>query len=300
MSNFSFTKLFSSITESTIWAESDHVRIAWITMLAMCDRQGRVYATIPGLAGRARISVEQCEEALTRFLSEDKYSRSKEFGGRRIEEIDGGWMLLNYERYRSLRDSEADKEKKRKWAAKHRAYEKRRLSTSTVDPSRSEVEPGRPKAEDRRQKAEGIGDSPSENEDASHLLVAPGDVSTSAKPKGAVALYSSLWEQRYGEKPHLAQKDIIIANTALREFSPEDRGAIITAFVSDDDKWLCERAHRLGLLPGQIDRLRTRMRDLEVSDERKLGNGGLSKEYLAKEEAERKAWLKEVKEAKNA
>lgn len=154
MSNFSFTKLFSSITESTIWAEPDHIRIVWITMLAMCDRQGRVYSTIPGLAGRARVSVEQCEEALDRFLSPDKYSRSKEFDGRRIEEIDGGWLLLNYERYRELRDSEADKERKRKWAKKDREFKKRRQDASTVDHGGPEVAHGRPKAEDRRQKTE--------------------------------------------------------------------------------------------------------------------------------------------------
>lgn len=154
MSNFSFTKLFSSITESTIWAEPDHVRIVWITMLAMCDRQGRVYATIPGLAGRARVSVEQCEEALAKFLAPDKYSRSKEFDGRRIQETDGGWVLLNYERYRELRDSEADKERKKKWAAKNRAYQKSRLSSSTVDPSRHGVDQSSPKAEGRSQSTE--------------------------------------------------------------------------------------------------------------------------------------------------
>jgi hypothetical protein len=37
-----FTKLLSSITDSTIWGESDGVRIVWVTMLAMADRRGRV------------------------------------------------------------------------------------------------------------------------------------------------------------------------------------------------------------------------------------------------------------------
>lgn len=136
MSGFSFTKLFSSITESTVWAEPDHVRIMWITMLAMADRQGRIFSSIPGLAGRARVTVEQAEEALDKFLSPDKYSRTKKYEGRRITLIDGGWALLNYEKYRELRDNESDKERKREWARKHRA--EIRLSASTIDQGRPE------------------------------------------------------------------------------------------------------------------------------------------------------------------
>jgi hypothetical protein len=45
-----FTKLFSSITESTVWDEPDRVRLVWITMLAMADKHGRVWASVPGLA----------------------------------------------------------------------------------------------------------------------------------------------------------------------------------------------------------------------------------------------------------
>lgn len=298
MSNFSFTKLFSSITESTIWAEPDHVRIVWITMLAMCDRQGRVFSTIPGLAGRSRVSVEHCEEALSKFMSEDRYSRSKEFGGRRIEEIDGGWLLLNYERYRELRDSEADKERKRKWAAKHRAYEKRRLSPSTVDHGRPEVAHDRPKTEDRRQKTDPES-SPSEKGDASHLLVASGDGAASPQKKGAYALYCALWLERYGSAPHPPQKDIIAAQTALKPFSPEEREGLIRAFLADDDKWLVEKAHRLGLLPSQIDRLVARSKDLEVS-ERKKSATRFSPEYEAKLKAERDDFLQRVKEGRDA
>lgn len=158
MSNFSFTKLFSSITESTIWAEPDHVRIAWITMMAMADMKGRVYATIPGLAGRARVSVEQCEEALEKFKAPDKYSRSREHDGRRIADIDGGWVLLNHEKYRAMRDHEKGKERKRNWAAKDRAKKREgdrsRLYASIVDRGGPEVEHGRPKTEDRVHKAE--------------------------------------------------------------------------------------------------------------------------------------------------
>ena len=116
-----FTKLFSSITESTIWCEPNETRIVWITMMAMADRAGRVWASIPGLANRARVPTSDCERAINTFLSPDKYSRTPQNEGRRIAPIDGGWQLLNYQKYRDLRDSESAKEAKRKWAKKNRS-----------------------------------------------------------------------------------------------------------------------------------------------------------------------------------
>jgi len=108
-----FTKLFGSITDSTIWSEDDPTRIVWITMLAMADRHGYVGASIPGLAVRARVSVDSTEKALKKFLSPDKYSRSQEYQGCRISLADRGWNLLNYDRFRDMRDEEARKEYER-------------------------------------------------------------------------------------------------------------------------------------------------------------------------------------------
>lgn len=97
-----YTKLFSSLLDSTIWLQPDGVRLVWITMLAMADRCGEVGAAVPGLAKRAGVSIEVCTQALNIFMSPDQYSRSVEYEGRRIKRIDGGWRLLNYEKYRKL------------------------------------------------------------------------------------------------------------------------------------------------------------------------------------------------------
>lgn len=119
-----FTKLFSSITESTVWCEPDRTRLVWITMMAMADRHGRVWASIPGLANRARVPIEDCRTAIDTFLAPDRDSRTPEHEGRRIEPIDGGWRLLNHQKYRDIRDEESIKESKRKYAAARRAKEK--------------------------------------------------------------------------------------------------------------------------------------------------------------------------------
>jgi hypothetical protein len=125
--SMNFTKLFSSITESTVWQEPDHVRLAWICLLAMADRRGRIWSSIPGLANRARITVDQAEDAIKRFLSPDIYSRTPDHEGRRIEPIDGGWRLLNHAKYRALRD---DEEKRLKDAERQQRYRENKKRNS--------------------------------------------------------------------------------------------------------------------------------------------------------------------------
>lgn len=134
-----FTKLFSSITESTIWQEDDKTRLVWITMLAMADRQGRVWASIPGLAHRARVPLHACRTALRKLAAPDKDSRTPDHQGRRIEAIDGGWILLNHAKYREIRDHEAILESKRRYINTRRAVE-RVEKASTVDRSRDNAE----------------------------------------------------------------------------------------------------------------------------------------------------------------
>lgn len=102
MSMTGYTKLFSSILASTIWREAKEVKILWITMLAMADRNGKVDGSIPGLADMARLSIAETQTALKALMAPDEFSRSKEFEGRRIETADGGWQILNHGKYRRL------------------------------------------------------------------------------------------------------------------------------------------------------------------------------------------------------
>ena len=117
----SFTKLFSSITESTVWSESSDVRIVWITMLAMADPFGHVFASIPGLAARARVPIEVAEQAVRKFMAPDKYSRTRDYDGRRIGEIEGGWELLTYAKHRDQIHEDGRKTYQREWARERRA-----------------------------------------------------------------------------------------------------------------------------------------------------------------------------------
>lgn len=94
-----FTKLHATILDSSIWQEPAHVRLVWITMLAMADADGVVQASVGGLSHRARVTREECVDALERFRSPDHDSRDGTTG-ERIEDVIGGWLLLNHANYR--------------------------------------------------------------------------------------------------------------------------------------------------------------------------------------------------------
>lgn len=118
-----YTKLFGSILASTIWNEPAHVKVVWITMLAMCDQDGVVEASVPGLAVMARVDRTLCEQAISVLSAPDPDSRTKTDEGRRIAPVKGGWHVLNYEAYRDKQTAEEAKAKKSarqaRWRARH-------------------------------------------------------------------------------------------------------------------------------------------------------------------------------------
>ena len=137
-----YAKLFSSLVTSTIWREDDKTRIVWITMLALKNRHGDVAGSIPGLAAMANVAVDDCVKALEKLKAPDPFSRSKEFEGCRISEIEGGWHILNHKKYRAAMSEQARAEYKRIWQA---AYRKRKSVDKNVDmkmsmPTQAEAE----------------------------------------------------------------------------------------------------------------------------------------------------------------
>jgi len=115
-----YNKLFKSIVASTIVSEPLATRWLWVTMLSQSDAAGCVWGSVPGLARLANITLHECETALKCFLAPDPYSRTKDHEGRRIENIDGGWRLLNHAKYAAIRNGAERVEYKRKWDRRNR------------------------------------------------------------------------------------------------------------------------------------------------------------------------------------
>jgi hypothetical protein len=94
-------------------------------MLALKDDRHEVRASVPGLAKVAGISVTQCKEGLGALMLPDPDSRTPDFEGRRIEKVDGGWVILNGEKFRARRSLEERREYKAEWMRNHRSRQAR-------------------------------------------------------------------------------------------------------------------------------------------------------------------------------
>jgi len=133
----SYVKIYGSqLLRSTVWVNSTkETKLVWITLLAIADQHGLALTSIPGLARDAGVTNEECEQALSVLESPDPYSRTKKYEGRRVEPIDGGFLLLNYKKYRELRTEAQVRgaEKKAAWRAKQK--DKSRPSDDTGDMS---------------------------------------------------------------------------------------------------------------------------------------------------------------------
>ncbi len=124
----SYTKLHSSIVDSTVWRLPHPTRIVWITLLAKCDRDGCVQMSLPGLSDASRVTLQEAKEAIATFQEPDEYSSTPDNEGRRIESIPGGWRILNYDLYRAKLSQEDQKAS----AAERNARYRERLRQKTV------------------------------------------------------------------------------------------------------------------------------------------------------------------------
>ena len=147
MSETNFTKLFSSITASTIWSEKATTKVVWITMLAMADAAGFVYASVPGLAKISGVTIEETIEAIDLLMSPDKWSRDKDNEGRRLEEIDGGWAILNHPKYRKRRNAEERLAYQREYMRNRRAKQKEGVSSGVNNVSKCKPQLAQAEAE---------------------------------------------------------------------------------------------------------------------------------------------------------
>ena len=118
-----YTKLFSDIVDSSIWSERDEVRIVWVTMLALCDADGFIRGSVNWLAHKARVSPNDCQEALAKFEAPDPISRTPDNEGRRIQTVEHGWLILNHHIFRARNGLSSDPRRvyQREWMKNKRA-----------------------------------------------------------------------------------------------------------------------------------------------------------------------------------
>jgi hypothetical protein len=139
-----YNKLFTKILDSSIWNESASTRLVWITLLAAMDETGFVaLSSVRNAARKANLPVDETQEAISVLESPDPESSDPDNEGRRIERVQGGWMVLNSEKYRAIATREHQKELNRIRVAAHRERKRNAAVTHANDfvtPSEAEAE----------------------------------------------------------------------------------------------------------------------------------------------------------------
>jgi hypothetical protein len=129
-----FAKLDNGILDSSLWSEPPSTRCVWITFLAKKDENGFVASSYSGMQRASNVTLQEFDAAIKTLESPDKDSRTPDFDGRRIEKIDGGWVVLNHEKYRLHDDvvRELTRERVRKYRERKKVDVTQGNVTSTL------------------------------------------------------------------------------------------------------------------------------------------------------------------------
>lgn len=100
-------------------------------MLALRNKDGEIFASLGGLAHQARVSKEKTALAIKKFLLPEDDSSSRD-DGRRIEEIQGGWRLLNHERIKAEAQTANKNAYMANWMAERREHMRKAKSLPTA------------------------------------------------------------------------------------------------------------------------------------------------------------------------
>ena len=114
--------LWSGIVASSLWDEPDYVVKVFITMLALKDSDHVVRWNAYQIGRHSRKEEKEVLHALKLLSSPDKKRiEPQEFGGRRIEKVEDGWLILNGEKYRGMVSEEMRKARNMRSQANWRA-----------------------------------------------------------------------------------------------------------------------------------------------------------------------------------
>lgn len=97
-----YTPIFENIVDSSLWEEPYYVRVLFLSMLALKDRDHVVRADVYRLKKRANMKEEEVIEGLKRLEAPDRKRPGQLFEGRRIEKVEDGYLILNGDKYQKL------------------------------------------------------------------------------------------------------------------------------------------------------------------------------------------------------
>lgn len=126
-----YVKLFSSLYQGTLRGRSNEI-LVFTNLLAYADRHGIVDKHFKAIEDETGLSAPRVKAAIKELESPDPESRSPEMNGCRIVKMDEhrlwGWKIVNYGKYRAIRNEEDRREQNRlaqeKWRSKQNKQNK--------------------------------------------------------------------------------------------------------------------------------------------------------------------------------
>lgn len=126
-----WTPLWSGIVDSSLWDEESDVCKVFMTLLAVKDSDHICRLDTYKIAKKCNFrngdqSIDEVRvlDILKLLASPDNKRRlNQEFGGRRIKAVEGGWLVLNGEKYRQM---VAEEMKQARWRKSSAAARKRK------------------------------------------------------------------------------------------------------------------------------------------------------------------------------
>lgn len=119
-----YAKVFRSLWDGTLGPDWQTWSV-FVFLLAHSDPDGFVEMTPASISARSGIPIATVRSAIIKLESPDHDSRSTEHEGRRLERIDEhrswGWRIVNYLKYRELRDMDDRRQQNREAQARRRA-----------------------------------------------------------------------------------------------------------------------------------------------------------------------------------
>ena len=116
-----FGKVFAGLYEGSMLGAGVHVFALWPYCISRSDAHGRVEVNPRLAAVILGCSIPEVEAALDYLLRPDPESRSKEEDGRRLVRVGQfAYRIVNYMKYRDIRDAESRREYQREWVKEKR------------------------------------------------------------------------------------------------------------------------------------------------------------------------------------
>ena len=118
-----YAKIFTSIWDGSLYGklEASAVMMACVTL---CNAEGVLDMTPEAISGRTGWPLEFIKEGIRQLEQPDPRSRTADEEGRRFVRLDQhrdwGWLIVNYEKYRSTKDLDTIREQTKARVAKLR------------------------------------------------------------------------------------------------------------------------------------------------------------------------------------